>query len=94
MKKNIISLSELFNSGKKIAFIKGNRLVNNKNVKSKKASFEKFNMNLIPLMYVSGEKAIADGCTLIDAKTDSTAILILFSKSALIFLPINGKQTS
>lgn len=70
MKKNIISLSELFNSGKKIAFIKGNRLVNNKNVKSKKASFEKFNMNLIPLMYVSGEKAIADGCTLIDAKTD------------------------
>lgn len=26
-------------------------------------------MNLIPLMYVSGEKAITDGCTLIDAKT-------------------------
>ena len=69
MKKEIISLSELLKSGKEIAFIKGNRLVNNKNVKSKKASFLKFGMNLIPLMYVSGEKAIADGCTLTDAKT-------------------------
>ena len=69
MKKEIISLSELLRSGKKIAFIKGNRQVNNKNVKSKKVSFEKYGMNLIPLMYVSGEKAIDDGCTLIDAKT-------------------------
>ena len=69
MKKEIISLAELLKSGKKIAFIKGNRQVNNKNVKSKKVSFLKFGMNLIPLMYVSGEKAIADGCTLIDAKT-------------------------
>ena len=68
MKKEIISLSELLRSGKKIAFIKGNRQVNNKNVKSKKVSFVKYGMNLIPLMYVSGEKAIADGCTLIDAK--------------------------
>ena len=69
MKKGIISLSELLRSGKKIAFIKGNRQVNNKNVKSKKTSFVKYGMNLIPLMYVSGEKAIADGCTLIDSKT-------------------------
>ena len=69
MKKEIISLSELLRSGKKIAFIKGNRQVNNKNVKSKKVSFIKYGMNLIPLMYVSGEKAIADGCTLIEAKT-------------------------
>jgi hypothetical protein len=70
MYKKIISMSELLQSGKKIAFIKGNRKVNSKNVKSKKTSFEKFKMNLIPLMYVSGEKAIADGCTLIDAKTE------------------------
>lgn len=69
MKKEIITLAELLKSGMKIAFIKGNRQVNNKNVKSKKVSFLKFGMNLIPLMYVSGEKAIADGCTLIDAKT-------------------------
>ena len=69
MKKNIVSLSELLKSGKKIAFIKGNRQVNNKNVKSKKVSFEKYGMNLIPLMFVPGEKAITDGCTLIDAKT-------------------------
>lgn len=70
MKKEIISLSELLKSGKKVAFIKGNRQVNNKNVKSKKVSFEKYGMNLIPLMYVPGEKAIADGCTLIDSKTE------------------------
>lgn len=70
MKKDIISLSELLRSGKKISFIKGNRVVNSKNVKSKQASLEKFKMNLIPLMYVSGEKANIDGCTLIDAKTD------------------------
>ena len=69
MKKEIISLAELLKSGKKIAFIKGNRQVNNKNVKSKKVSFLKFGMNLSPLMYVAGEKARADGCTLIDAKT-------------------------
>lgn len=69
MNKVIITLAELLKSGKKIGFIKGNRQVNNKNVKSKKVSFLKFGMNLIPLMYVSGEKAIADGCTLIDAKT-------------------------
>lgn len=69
MKQEIFSLSELLKSGKKVAFIKGNRQVNNKNVKSKKTSFVKFGMNLIPLMYVVGEKAVADGCTLIDSKT-------------------------
>lgn len=71
MKREIISLSELSKSGKKIAFIKGNRQVNNKNVKSKMVSFTKFGMNLIPLMYVPGEKATADGCSLIDAKTEA-----------------------
>ena len=39
MKQEIFSLSELLKSGKKVAFIKGNRQVNNKNVKSKKTSF-------------------------------------------------------
>lgn len=65
MKKNIITLSELVADGKMIAFIKGNRSVNSKNISKKKTSFEKFGMNLVPLMYVEGQKAIDDGCVLI-----------------------------
>ena len=48
-----------------IAFIKGNRSVNSKNISRKKKSFEKFGMNLVPLMYVDGQKAVNDGCTLV-----------------------------
>ena len=70
MRKEIISLTELLKNGKKIAFIKGNRSVNSKNVESKKNSFEQFKMNLVPLMYVNGEKAAEDGCSLIDADTE------------------------
>lgn len=37
-----------------------------KNVESKKQSLQTFGGNIIPLMYVSGSKAIADGCSLVD----------------------------
>ena len=56
MKKNIISVKDLYIGGKMIAFIKGNRSVNSKNISRKKKSFEKFGMNLVPLMYVDGSK--------------------------------------
>ena len=65
MNKNIITLKDLFIGGKMIAFIKGNRSVNSKNISRKKKSFEKFGMNLVPLMYVDGQKAVNDGCTLV-----------------------------
>lgn len=62
---NIENLKELLSS-KKIAFVKGNRDINVKNVESKKQSLQTFGGNIIPLMYVSGSKAIADRCSLVD----------------------------
>lgn len=62
----IFTLKELQDSGRKIAFVKGNRDINVKNVESKKQSLITFGGNIIPLMYVLGEKAIADGCSLVD----------------------------
>ena len=56
MKKNIITVKDLYVEGKMIAFIKGNRSVNSKNISRKKKSFEKFGMNLVPLMYVRSEE--------------------------------------
>ena len=62
---NIENLKELLSS-KKIAFVKGNRDINVKNIESKKKSLQTYGGNIIPLMYVSGNKAIADSCSLVD----------------------------
>ena len=66
---SISSLASLKKTGKSVAFISGNRDINEKNIKSKKDSFDKFKCNLVPLMYVDGQKAIDDGCTIVDALT-------------------------
>lgn len=66
MELKFFSLQDLLSSGKKIAFVKGNRDINIKNVESKKQSLTTFGGNIIPLMYVSGDKATADGCSLVD----------------------------
>lgn len=60
----ITSLKKILAEKKQVAFIKGNRSINQKNVSEKELSFGKDRGNMIPLMYVSGEKAIEDGCTL------------------------------
>lgn len=60
------NLATLLASGKKVAFIEGNRDIVKKNVQNKKNSFEDFGCNIIPLLYVSGEKAVNDGCKLVD----------------------------
>jgi hypothetical protein len=65
----ISTLKELESEGKKVAFIKGNRETSRKNIKQKEESFDRFETNIIPLMYVSGNKAIEDGCSLIDLDT-------------------------
>ena len=65
MGKKILTAKDLYAGGKMIAFIKGNRSVNPKNISKKKESLEKFGMNLVPLMYVEGQKAVNDGCTLV-----------------------------
>lgn len=71
MEKNfeIRSLASLEAAGFSVAFVAGNRSINEKNIKSKKSSFEEFKCNLVPLLYVSGEKAVADGCKLVDSFT-------------------------
>ena len=63
------TLASLISEGKKVAFISGNRNVNSKNITSKKESFGRFECNIVPLMYVSGTKAVEDGCKLVDADT-------------------------
>jgi hypothetical protein len=81
----IYSLASLEAEGFSVAFVAGNRSINEKNIKSKKGSFEEFKCNLVPLLFVKGEKAVADGCTLVDstsgkeiqnAKADSYIVVL------------------
>jgi hypothetical protein len=65
--KEIITFNELTNNGKQIAFVKGNRIINAKNLKRKIESLNKYG-NLIPIMYVEGTKAVKDGCSLVDVE--------------------------
>lgn len=65
----IRSLASLEAEGFSVAFVAGNRSINEKNIKSKKGSFDEFKCNLVPLLYVSGEKAVKDGCTIVDSST-------------------------
>lgn len=62
------TLASLFEEGKKVAFIAGNRNVDKKNITSKKGSLDRFKCNIVPLMYVDGTKAVQDGCNLEDAE--------------------------
>lgn len=59
----ISTLKDIKNEGVNVCFIQGNRQVSNKNVKSKTASISKYGI-LVPLMYVTGTKAVEDGCSL------------------------------
>lgn len=70
MNTKIITLKELLKSGKMIAFTKGNRNIKLENLSKKKESFEKFGTNLVPLMYVDGQKVVNDGCTLVHPLTE------------------------
>lgn len=58
------SVASLINEGKVVAFVKGNRNVNRKNICSKKRTLKDYHGNMTPLLYVDGIKAITDGCTL------------------------------
>lgn len=60
----ISTLKDIKNESINVCFVKGNRQVSNKNVKSKTTSIKKYGI-IIPLMYVKGEKAVEDGCELV-----------------------------
>lgn len=65
MNKIIISVADLKAAGTSLCLINGNRSITSKNVESKAKSLKKYGI-LTPLMFVKGEKAISDGCSLID----------------------------
>ena len=57
----LCSLADLEESGKKVAFILGNRPTSKKNLKQKEESLKEFGMNLTPLVYINGEEVISNG---------------------------------
>jgi hypothetical protein len=61
-----MSLAQVTENNFVVAFIEGNREIVKKNVQNKKDSFEDFRCNIIPILYVKGDKAVADGCKLVD----------------------------
>jgi hypothetical protein len=66
---NICSVASLIEEGKVVAFVKGNRNVNRKNICSKKRTLKDYHGNMTPLLYVDGLKAISDGCSLFNPET-------------------------
>jgi hypothetical protein len=68
MKKEIINVSTLLSSGKKIARLAGNRDLNPKIVKKKKESLKRFGL-LSPAIIIEGSKAIEEGLKIIDFET-------------------------
>ena len=61
-----MSLATVIEKNLVVAFIEGNREIVKKNVQNKKDSFEDFHCNIIPILYVKGDKAVEDGCKLVD----------------------------
>ena len=57
----LCSLANLEESGKKVAFILGNRPTSKKNLKQKEDSLKEFEMNLTPLVYINGEEVMSNG---------------------------------
>lgn len=73
-KKGIITLAALKATGKKIAFIKGNRQVQEKNVNSKRASLKE-NGQIIPAVIVDGEEVQSVDLEIVDAETGKPVAL-------------------
>lgn len=68
MRKKIILLTTLLNSGKKVARLKGNRELDPKIVKKKKESLKLFGL-LSPAIVIDGSKAIEEDLKIIDFET-------------------------
>lgn len=79
-----MSLAEVFANGMVVAFIEGNREIVKKNVQNKKDSFEDFHCNIIPILYVKGDKAVEDGCKLVDVDGNPIADPAMISNSIAI----------
>lgn len=93
MTKNIMTLSELINSGVKVAFLAENRKVNKTNLKNKADSLKMTGGNLVPLMYVTAEKAINDGRIVVDAQTGEQVTLEM-AKDYIVILDGQHRYTA
>lgn len=69
MVKEFTNLAEVISAGVKVAYIKGNRVLNDKNVTQKVKSLQFMEGTVTPLHYVNGEDATAEGLELADAVT-------------------------
>lgn len=68
MKKEITKISDLLNSGKKVARLRGNRELDPKIVKKKKESLKQFGL-LSPAIIIDGNKSIEEDLEIIDFET-------------------------
>lgn len=66
---DIITYSELKNTGKKVAFVANNRNLSITNLKSICKTYQQFGTNISPIIYVSGEKVQNEGLNITDAVT-------------------------
>ncbi len=87
--KNVIeikamSLATVIEKNLVVAFIEGNREIVKKNVQNKKDSFEDFHCNIIPILYVKGDKAVEDGCKLVDVEGNPITDPAMISNSIAI----------
>jgi hypothetical protein len=69
MVKKFTTVAELISERVTVAYIKGNRVLNPKNVAQKVKSLEFMGGTVTPLMYVNGEDATAEGLELVNAVT-------------------------
>lgn len=68
LKKDIVTLGILKAANKKVAFIKGNRMVQEKNVNAKWASLREYGQ-IVPAIMVNGEDVQVAGLEIVDAET-------------------------
>ena len=82
-KKGIITLAALKATGKKVAFIKGNRQVQEKNVNAKRASLKE-NGQIIPAVIVDGKEVQSVDLEIVDAETGTPVVPEDYNKYVVI----------
>lgn len=82
-KKGIITLAALKATGKKVAFIKGNRQVQEKNVNAKRASLKE-NGQIIPAVIVDSEEVQSVDLEIVDAETGKPVVPEDYDKYVVI----------
>ena len=88
----LCSLANLEESGKKVAFIQGNRPTSKKNLKQKEDSLKEFEMNLTPLVYINGEEVIRTGAGQVHLANPTTGEQIKDEDASNYVVIIDGQH--